>query len=65
VELPAVSGAQVTKTPFLDLVTLGLEEFEKLEGLAVVDGQTLAILNDNDFGLERPQDSVLTLIRRP
>ncbi|MNW13273.1 hypothetical protein D3C71_2111810 [compost metagenome] len=26
--------------------------FEKIEGLALVNGNTLAIINDNDFGLD-------------
>ncbi|MFE8101943.1 esterase-like activity of phytase family protein [Brenneria goodwinii] len=38
------------KQELVDLRKLGWRQ-EKVEGLAIVDGQTLAIINDNDFGL--------------
>lgn len=53
----AVNGADwskvvpLKKTPLLDLNAIGWLA-EKAEGLAVVDGSTLAIANDNDFGLK-------------
>lgn len=53
----AVNGADwskvvpLKKTPLLDLNAIGWLA-EKAEGLAVVDGNTLAIANDNDFGLK-------------
>lgn len=40
------------KKLILDLVSLGVNEFEKLEGLAVIDSKNLAIVIDNDFGLD-------------
>ena len=49
----AISWAQVVplrKTVLLDLNAAGWLA-EKAEGLALVDGQTLALINDNDFGL--------------
>jgi len=49
----AVPWAQVVplrKTVLLDLNAAGWLA-EKAEGLALVDGQTLALVNDNDFGL--------------
>ncbi|MFO1252240.1 MAG: esterase-like activity of phytase family protein [Inhella sp.] len=49
----AVSWANVVKlkkTVLLDLNQAGWRA-EKAEGLAVVDSQTLALINDNDFGL--------------
>lgn len=40
------------KTLFLDLAGLGLDQFEKLEGLAVDSNRHLWLVNDNDFALE-------------
>lgn len=42
---------KLKKTVLLDLNAAGWKA-EKAEGLAVVDGQTLALINDNDFGLK-------------
>lgn len=50
----AVSWANVVKlrkTVLLDLNAAGWKA-EKAEGLAIVDGNTLALVNDNDFGLK-------------
>ncbi len=41
---------KLRKTVLLDLNAAGWKA-EKAEGLAVVDAQTLALINDNDFGL--------------
>lgn len=49
----ALNWSQVVKlkkTVLLDLNAAGWKA-EKAEGLAVVDAQTLALINDNDFGL--------------
>lgn len=40
------------KTLVVDLAVLGVNAFEKLEGLAVIDSKNLAIIIDNDFGLD-------------
>ncbi|HEY1396944.1 esterase-like activity of phytase family protein [Roseateles sp.] len=50
----AVSWTNVVKlkkTVLLDLNAAGWKA-EKAEGLAIVDGSTLALINDNDFGLK-------------
>ncbi|OAT78312.1 esterase-like activity of phytase [Mangrovibacter phragmitis] len=39
-----------TKTEIVDLPQLGWQQ-EKAEGLALIDNRTLAVTNDNDFGL--------------
>ncbi|HMM45599.1 MAG TPA: choice-of-anchor I family protein [Candidatus Macondimonas sp.] len=68
----------VRKELYLDLVAAGYTFAEKAEGLALVDAETLAVINDNDFGLSgafdpatgklvpnpSPQASTLALIRR-
>ncbi|MEQ9115236.1 MAG: esterase-like activity of phytase family protein [Rickettsiales bacterium] len=41
----------IKKTPFLDVNKYGWDE-NKLEGLSIVDNQTIAISNDNDFGID-------------
>ena len=67
----------VTKTLVIDLAESGYDFADKPEGLALIDDNTLAVLNDNDFGLEggfnpttgllddnpNPQSSILGLIR--
>ena len=39
------------KSMTVDLVARGYSEFEKVEGLTIIDDKTLAIINDNDFGI--------------
>jgi hypothetical protein len=39
------------KTMLVDLARLGFRP-DKFEGLAIVDSTTLAVVNDNDFGVE-------------
>jgi hypothetical protein len=42
------------KTEVLDLIAAGFNpEFGKPEGLTIIDASTLAVVNDNDFGIER------------
>lgn len=36
----------------IDLVKEGYADFEKVEGLAIVDSNTIAVINDNDFGVD-------------
>ncbi len=47
---PWASVVTLKKTTLLDLNAIGWSA-EKAEGLTIVDGQTLALINDNDFGL--------------
>jgi hypothetical protein len=42
----------VTKTLAVNLVTAGYSDFEKIEGLTIIDNTTLAVINDNDFGVD-------------
>jgi len=50
-DLATLGGSTLRKTLIADLG--GLEPIPpKLEGLAIVDRQTIAVLNDNDFGFE-------------
>jgi hypothetical protein len=39
------------KKQIVDLRKLGWQQ-EKAEGMALIDGQTIAVINDNDFGLQ-------------
>ncbi len=41
----------VRKSIFCDLAKLGYDFADKPEGLALIDNNTIAVLNDNDFGL--------------
>ena len=41
----------VNKTQVLNLPSLGYNAGDKLEGLALLDNGSLAVINDNDFGL--------------
>lgn len=53
----------VQKSLFLDLLELGWErQHDKPEGLAIVDSATVAVINDNDFGIAAPNaDGKITL----
>ncbi|MEA5568200.1 phytase [Anabaena sp. UHCC 0399] len=50
-ELAAVNIVPVTKTLIANAAELGYTGVSKLEGLALVDSKTLAIVNDNDFSI--------------
>ncbi len=41
-----------TKTLAIDLVKAGYADYEKVEGLSIIDDQTIAVINDNDFGVD-------------
>ncbi len=50
-ELAANGIRPVYKQLYVDLVAAGYDQVEKVEGLAVIDPWTIAVINDNDFGV--------------
>ncbi|MEZ4820621.1 MAG: esterase-like activity of phytase family protein [Bdellovibrionota bacterium] len=40
------------KTLLADLSALGIDNIEKFEGITILDNHTIALVNDNDFGLQ-------------
>jgi hypothetical protein len=50
-DLAAMNIQPVTKTQVLNLPSLGYTAGDKPEGLALLDDGSLAVINDNDFGL--------------
>ncbi|AFY47640.1 3-phytase (myo-inositol-hexaphosphate 3-phosphohydrolase) [Nostoc sp. PCC 7524] len=50
-ELAAANIVPVTKTLIANAAELGYTGVSKLEGLALVDSKTLALVNDNDFSI--------------
>ncbi|WP_414579155.1 phytase [Anabaena sp. CCY 9402-a] len=50
-ELAAANIVPVTKTLIANAAELGYTGVSKLEGLALVDSNTLALVNDNDFSI--------------
>ncbi len=52
----------VAKTLYVDLGAIGYNVVDKPEGLALIDATTLAIINDDDFGVGGPFDPATGLI---
>jgi hypothetical protein len=50
-ELAAQGIKPIAKTLHADLNVVGYNAVEKIEGLARVDANTIAVINDNDFGV--------------
>ena len=50
-ELAAAGVTPIGKQLHVDLARAGYDEVEKVEGLAVIDERTIAVINDNDFGV--------------
>jgi predicted extracellular nuclease len=48
-ELQAAGVMPIAKTLHVDLATAGYNTVEKVEGLTIIDRNTLAVINDNDF----------------
>ena len=61
-ELADIGVVPVTKTLVVDLAESGYDFADKPEGLALIDENTLAVLNDNDFGLEGGFDPATGLL---
>jgi hypothetical protein len=63
----------LTKTLAFDMVAHGVDEFEKVEGLAIIPYNQFTVINDNDFGLTSDGDigvdenrqSTLTIFTSP
>jgi 2',3'-cyclic-nucleotide 2'-phosphodiesterase/3'-nucleotidase/5'-nucleotidase len=43
----------IEKRLYVDLVAAGYHNVQKVEGLAWIDEDTIAVVNDNDFGVGR------------
>ncbi len=50
-ELASVGVTPLAKVLRVDLAAAGYNQVEKVEGLALIDAETLAVINDNDFGV--------------
>lgn len=50
-ELTAAGVTPLGKTLHVDLNAVGYNAVEKVEGLTVIDANTIAVINDNDFGV--------------
>ncbi|WP_421656156.1 choice-of-anchor I family protein [Leptothermofonsia sp. ETS-13] len=48
-ELAAAGVTPIRKTLHVDLATAGYNTVEKVEGLTLIDRNTIAVINDNDF----------------
>jgi predicted extracellular nuclease/2',3'-cyclic-nucleotide 2'-phosphodiesterase (5'-nucleotidase family) len=61
-ELVAANLLPVTKRLVTNAAALGYTGIEKLEGLALIDANTIALINDNDFGVggSTAQDGVIS-----
>ncbi|MEQ1723427.1 MAG: esterase-like activity of phytase family protein [Pseudobdellovibrio sp.] len=58
----ANSNGQLQKELVVDLNALGFDYVEKIEGIAVIDSRTIAIITDNDFALNGQVDLKTGLI---
>ena len=50
----------VKKRLVVDLVKIGIDDVEKIEGMTVVEGRYLLLMNDNDFALRGRPDYLKT-----
>ncbi|MEZ4707704.1 MAG: choice-of-anchor I family protein [Caldilineaceae bacterium] len=63
--LAAAGIHPVQKTLYVDLAAIGYHMGDKPEGLAFVDENTLAVLNDNDFGISATFSTTTGLLDEP
>jgi hypothetical protein len=54
-ELKSVGFNPLSKVLHVDLAKAGYNTVEKVEGLALIDAATIAVINDNDFGVAQIQ----------
>ncbi|MEA5576822.1 choice-of-anchor I family protein [Anabaena sp. UHCC 0451] len=64
-ELTAAGITSVSKSLIVNAAEIGYTGVEKLEGLALVSPNTLALINDNDFGVAGPTPVKLGIIDLP
>ncbi|HAJ36138.1 MAG TPA: calcium-binding protein, partial [Chloroflexi bacterium] len=60
--LAALGITPVAKTLVVDLAAIGYDRVDKPEGLALIDANTLAVINDDDFGVGGAFDPATGLI---
>ncbi len=60
--LAALGVTPAAKSLVVDLGAIGYDRVDKPEGLALIDENTLAVLNDNDFGMGGVFDPATGLI---
>ena len=63
--LAAAGIYPVQKTLYVDLAAIGYHMTDKAEGLAFIDENTLAVLNDNDFGISTTFSTTTGLLDEP
>jgi hypothetical protein len=63
--LAALGIQPVAKTLYVDLAEVGYHMGDKPEGLALVDETTVAVLNDNDFGIGGTFSTTTGLLDEP
>jgi hypothetical protein len=62
---PSANVSRLNKEELVDLSTAGLSGYEKLEGLARLPNGDFVLVNDNDFGVVKKEESRLTLVPAP
>jgi hypothetical protein len=63
-ELSRAGIVPVQKSLYVDLSAIGYFQSAKVEGLALIDEHTLAVINDNDFGISSLFDPATGLMEK-